>query len=634
MKKQNKKRENLFKSLFFGSDEELEGEGLITEDKKESIKKGKDSLKKQKSESNNKKALENDETAFLPDLSAYEEDFESRHILSEDKKNQINNSKNINDTFNHVEDVVEESVDIEDTSSKLYDKDELFNEDNEKFEQRKVIKTKKAAKNQNKKSNYSLNEKESENEKETNNKHFVKNLFSDSSDSDGEESSSILNKLLIPILTFLAVISILFATFSSVSNKKRVITNFESAIQSEKIADMEKLLVKSGEDSKIEDGEILAFKSLLNKDQIYRSNVVGALKEDSNKLTIDKSYKSTRPYRLENVGKQFIFFDKYRVVVDPVNILFTNFDGYKIGDKQLSANLKLLPGIYSFEGNGKKGTLSLSSLSPLYKDGTLSLDFNSVEFDNSTDVSETSSNTNKPDKPTAESTDTEGIEYIITSSDTSSIVYIDGQSSGLTIDDFNKIERKNIKADTKIKIGKEIDGKVYFSQEVLVGDNKEQNLEIVKDDQNNKPEMDQVMGLINKMLVEDEAARNSMSMDGFTTIIEPEISTTRGIINNGIESGLHYFRQYKYVKYDGDTFKVSANEDGTKTARIVGVLSYIASEYPEGGSVEDGYEPQVFEQVTGFNLTYLPEDGKWYVNSWGFAEDQINYNNLLEKVFN
>lgn len=106
---------------------------------------------------------------------------------------------------------------------------------------------------------------------------------------------------------------------------------------------MEKLLVKSGEDSKIEDGEILAFKSLLNKDQIYRSNVVGALKEDSNKLTIDKSYKSTRPYRLENVGKQFIFFDKYRVVVDPVNILFTNFDGYKIGDKQLSANLKLLP---------------------------------------------------------------------------------------------------------------------------------------------------------------------------------------------------------------------------------------------------------------------------------------------------
>lgn len=138
----------------------------------------------------------------MPDLSAYEEDFESRHILSEDKKNQINNSKNINDTFNHVEDVVEESVDIEDTSSKLYDKDELFNEDNEKFEQRKVIKTKKAAKNQNKKSNYSLNEKESENEKETNNKHFVKNLFSDSSDSDGEESSSILNKLLIPILTF------------------------------------------------------------------------------------------------------------------------------------------------------------------------------------------------------------------------------------------------------------------------------------------------------------------------------------------------------------------------------------------------------------------------------------------------
>lgn len=131
--------------------------------------------------------------------------------------------------------------------------------------------------------------------------------------------------------------------------------------------------------------------------------------------------------------------------------MFTNFDGYKIGDKQLSANLKLLPGIYSFEGNGKKGTLSLSSLSPLYKDGTLSLDFNSVEFDNSTDVSETSSNTNKPDKPTAESTDTEGIEYIITSSDTSSIVYIDGQSSGLTIDDFNKIERKTSKQILKSK---------------------------------------------------------------------------------------------------------------------------------------------------------------------------------------
>ncbi|MDO5690552.1 MAG: zinc-ribbon domain-containing protein [Tissierellia bacterium] len=440
-------------------------------------------------------------------------------------------------------------------------------------------------------------------------------------------------KYLIPVLVVIAIFSVLYATMSGLTDKKRVIAKFEESIQSDNYGAVASMVQSSADGVAIDANTVTPFVNLLNTDQIYRSSLIGAIKEDSSKQSIDPNYVSTRPYRLENVGKKYLFFDDYRIVVDPLDLNLdfeagraVNLSGQEVTEPV--TGLKLLPGLYEASYVDAPDTVFPINLSPTNEqlmDGALTVSLSGLEGvaaaeEPKPDDAETEPNTEPQTEPKPD-----GLagtqELHIDTAQPEALVYINGESTGVSVAEYNEIPQKSIKAGDRIKIGFQYPWGIGFSSETVYDGEALLSFTV---DLNNNETMEVIMGRIEQMLKEDGEARAAMSTAGFTTIMEPEISATKEIIDNGVANGMRYYRIYETLNYDPNSFDISPNGEGGYTAYLGGYLTYRATEYPEGGSLETAPTPAEMGQIVGFHLTYMPDQSNWFIHMWGTTERYID----------
>ncbi|MDO5717888.1 MAG: zinc ribbon domain-containing protein [Tissierellia bacterium] len=555
-------------------------------------------------------------TILLPNLDEYENSskLEDRAVLSEEKKRLIRESKQKADGINHDFGSQDQSDDQELTDTQ---KIRLQAEEEKKFVERRIRTSsrKKVNKEETKKDIKKVTKKENTKDK-SNKKEFKFSNF------------------IIPILVILAALSVLFATLSGITDKKRVIAKFEQSITSEDDELAAKILRTTGDEIVVDSQDIHPFMELMRNDQIYRSSLLGAVKEDSSKLSIDDEYKSSRPYRLESVGNKFIFFKDYKIIVDPLllNIIDNDRTIYLNSEKFESGveNLKLIPGIYniSTDESEENYQINLSPTNESLVDGALTVSLSDLlPVEIAEDKAEEETVEEKPEEEIEPEKNLEGdTEFHIDSAHKDAIVFINGESTGLTLEKYNDIALKSIKNGDKIKLGLNYPWGMSFSNEIEYAGEQVISLFIEPD---NASTMEYIMGKVEKMLKEDGAARRNMTMDGFTTIIEPEVSATKEIIDNGKQNGMVYYRVYDQIKYDPESFEVITGENGSYTAYIGGELIFRAYEYPEGSSLDEGFEPYGIDEIMGFHLTFMPDKNDWFVNSWGYTERYINLENPI-----
>ena len=546
-----------------------------------------------------------DHTVLLPSLDDYEQGsrFEDRVVLSEEKKRLIKESKEKADNINH------EIGEPTSTEEELTSTQKIKLADSERQIENRKVRTVKTS-DEDKKSK---------------------------SDTDKKEKTPLkLSNFILPALIVIAVCSVLYATASGLTDKKRVISRFEDAVANENIQNLQKVVVSSDEELPITEEKLEPFVKLMKSDQIYRSSLIGAIKEDSSKLSIDENYKSERNYRLESIGSKYMFFKDYKVILDPLLLSIAAPDGsnYTLAGEEHTGNIdniKLFPGIYSLlnNTNNENYEINVSPTNDNMQMGHLNINLASL----TPAVAETTPEQPAETAPQEETAPTDTnkwageTEFHIDTTQKDAKVFINNEDTGLTVAEYNEIPLKSVVDGDKIKLAIDYPWGTGYSEEVTLSGEALLSLYV---DMDNEATMNHIISRIEKMLKEDGMARRNMSMDGFTTIIEPELSTTQGILQTGIDNGMTYYRVYDNFYYDPSSFSVETGENGTYTAYIGGRLNFHATEFPKGSSIEDGYEPYEMSQITGFHLTFDPDKNDWFINMWGETERYINLENLID----
>lgn len=564
-------------------------------------------------------------TVLLPNLDEYlnQNPLENRQVLSSEKKQLIKESLEKADPINHeIQEINHEaSQDPLSYTQEIPTLDPYLAVD-----ERRVIESSHGAREESEKAreeNHQIDPEIAEEPRKERNKK--------KSSKRGEKKKLNLSKILIPALTILSLFSIAMVIGSSLTNKNRVIASFEEAVKAGNQATVGNILEASDKDVLSGEKEVGPFIDLMQKDELYSSAFISAIKEDSSKLSADKAYKSTRSYRLEKMGKKFIFFDNYKVVVDP-NVLDVKAQAdeeYTINETAYkgSSKINLLPGIYKIAKAGSEDReVKLSISNKDLANNSLSLDLSSASANTGENVAKAQEEA--PAKnPEAEKLQG-NIEFYIDSSQTKALVYINGQNTSMTVEEYNAIPMKSIKQGDKLKIGQKYPWGMCFSKE------HEYNGEPVLSffvDMKNEESREAVMNRVVQALKDDGAARRNMSLDLFTALVEPETSASKQIIQDGIDQGLVYNRYYDSISFDPASFELYVDENNQYNAFICGEISYRNAEFYQGENPDD-YPLNETKSVQGFHLVYVEDQANWFINTWGFTDKWTYINDPITKT--
>lgn len=463
---------------------------------------------------------------------------------------------------------------------------------------------------------------------------------------NSKANSSIL-KLLVPILALALVILVILIFLSTKTSKANVIKSFEQAVAENNVGAVRSYTV-GPENTSLSDTAAKALIDLMANDSLFKSALIGAIKEDANKLAKDEDYKSTRPYRLENVGSKYLIFDDYRVVLDPVKTDIESSEDlkYNFASQDLQGpkeGLEPTPGYYNLlvPSIGYDKLVKISTTSIAYSSSGLVLDLTRPESiealdNNSADqgsqtteaedlTGDTDSNEASEKTPPFK---VEGDTILYLNANSQAKVFINGKDTGLKVEEFNDLEGVNIKEGDILQIEEEFPWGLGLSEEISYQGQEAIDLYVNPDNEATRKLIIDTIGL---MLREDEKVRIAMSTDAYTTVIDPELGLANEMVANQRANNIIQYRDYVTFNVDESSFEVYANPDGSYSAYVGGILDYKSSEVaPENlGSVS----PVDESQIRAFHLTYLPGE-KWYVNLWGFTERYINTENLIPVEIN
>lgn len=466
----------------------------------------------------------------------------------------------------------------------------------------------------------------------------------------GQEKSPKANgpilKILVPILALALVILIILIFLSTKTSKANVIKSFEQAVAENDIGAVSAYTL-GPENTALSDAAAKALIDLMDNDSLFKSALIGAIKEDANKLAKDENYKSTRAYRLEDVGSKYLIFDDYKVVLDPVE---TDIDAsedlkYKFADQDLVGpreGLEPTPGYYQLlvPSLGYDKLVKISPTSADYSSDKLILDLSQPESIEAIDKdSDQESQTTEGEDLTEDTGSDEitektppykvkGDTVLYLNADSQAKVFVNGKDTGVKVEEFNALEGVNIKEGDRLQVEEDLPWGKGLSEEVIYQGQEAMDLYVNLDNEATRKLIIDTIGL---MLREDEKVRIAMSTDAYTTVIEPELGLANEMVANERANNIIQYRDYETFNIDESSFEIYANSDGSYSAYVGGILDYKSSEVaPENlGSVR----PVDESQIRAFHLTYLPGE-KWYVNLWGFTERYINTENLIPVEIN
>lgn len=580
----------------------------------------KEKVKNNKSTREEEKIIREDFTSELPDLSKIEDPIEARKKLSDKKKKLLEES--IEKAGNNENFVIGDPSESDLMQTQKIDLSEIQKIETE-------IRKVRVKEENNKKQEEKLEEKshtEIKKQKAKKKEKQKQKVSKVKEDKKAKEESFKIGNYIIPILLCLALVFASGAFLTAKTNKNAVVKNLENAVANEDYTKTSSIILRSDK-SPIEENDIKSFIRLMNENDVYKSSLMGAIKEDAIKLTRDSSYQSNRVYRLEKVGRKYLFFSDYRVVLDPVKTSLVNGDDltYTFANNEFTSSsdeLVLLPGIYKLSQGENTFDVNVSNTNPNFDTGLLMIDISDLDF--SVEEKEDTEEVTEVDESETEKFDLAGDVSLFLESPDKAIVYINGEDTGLSVEEFNLLDGVNIKQGDKIQVKEKLPWGDSFSDEHIYDGESSIYLEA---NLNSKDNMQVVMDKVIQLLKEDEEARQTMSMDPFTSLMEPELSSAKSLIDSEINSDIVYYRNYKSMDFDPESFDIYSNGDGSYTAYIGGMITYETTEVsPDDLSTVEGEE---ISEIRGFHLSYL-EDKDWFVNLWGYTERYIDTDNLIE----
>lgn len=561
-------------------------------------------------------------TSELPLISEEEDSMGSRRVLSEEKKRIFEESRE--KALNNENFVINEPSSEED----LMQTQKINLADLQKIETEiRKVRTKESEQNQAKASEKSLNKKDLDAKLRPGNKNqgLKKKAKTKKVEKEVRPKERRPKSPILPMVSALAVFMVVLGFFvTSKTGKAAVVDKFEKAYYEQEALALEDLVYRS-DGQGINDDEAQGLMKLMEADPIFRSSIMGAIKEDSIKMAKDGSYRSTRPYRLDEVGKKFVFFKDYKVVLDPIKISLSggaetaySFAGSE--HKGPVEDMVICPGLYDLAIGDKVYPINVSNTNEAYVDGRVNIDL-------ANPVAMVGAPSEEP-KQAEESEETEkakvkGDVKLTLNSPLDAEVFINGQSTGMTVEKFNGMEGVALKEGDKIQVKETFPWGPAMSEEYLYAGEEAIYLEArYASSETRQVIIDRVV----QVLREDEEARKTMSMDPYTTIIEPELTDAKILIDSEINGNVIFYRDYKTMAFDPASLEVYANGDGSFTGYIGGVLSFDSAEASPDNM--DNMDLVQTEDIRGFHLTYLPDQG-WMVNMWGFTERYIDTSNLI-----
>lgn len=553
------------------------------------------------------------QTTLLPNINDYlnSNSLKDRAILSEEKKRLIEESKLMGDSLNHeIPEPPSEGLgqDLSETQE-IRLGDEL-----RQAGERKVIKK------SNKKTQPSKGIGEEKVIKEENQEKKKKIKSKTTSDNKDEFS-----KKLIAFLSVVALILATLAFLSSRADQDAVISRFEKALADGNKERLANIVISDG--AATEPDNMDPFIRLMNQDSIYYSGLVSALKEDASMLTLSSDYKSGRPYRLESVGSKYIFFEDYRVALDPYQLSISAEldETYVFENEEITGPLEgksLIPGYYLITQENQGLEINLSPSNPEVVGQAITVSLSGMAPVEEVIEEETEVNSEQTEVTETEEV-TESIlgdvSLKIESSQENAIVHINRESTDMSVADFNALAGVNIKEGDEISIGFLFPWGQGLSEIVQYSGQSSIALEVpLANPQTRQTIMEKVV----LMLTEDGRARRSSDSSVYTSVIEPELSYVNNLIAEQEAAGQVNHRVYKEVNFDPDSFEIYPSDADTYRAFIGGRVTYDEGFFGQGQEISEA-NLGANEDLYGFHLTYLPEEGNWFIHTWGWTDRYI-----------
>lgn len=438
-----------------------------------------------------------------------------------------------------------------------------------------------------------------------------------------------------PALVAIIVLILALSLGAYGSSKTSFVKDLEGAIINKNVEKIQKLTVGQN-GRKLDQEEAQALMDLIEDDRLFRSAILSAINEDAQGLGKGDT-NPNRIYKLAKVGRKYVVFANYRLVLDYIDVGFKNqakdIKPILGGTEFVNSGdtVKMTPGLYDLviEKENFEDKVRISNTVRGYENRTLVLDLANLSGIN------VASDKAIEDEPIVEETeeteklDLKGQVKLRLEGDERAKVYINGKDTGYSLGEFNGLDGVDLKEGDLIKLEKDLPWGLGFSEEVAYQGQESIYLSV---DLVNEETKNILVDTCIEVLKEDAQARMDMSMDAYTRIIEPEISEAKQVIDSEIANNTIYYRDYRTLWVDPSSIEVIENGDGTYGAYVGGILEYglgeVAPEYL------GDFEPMTSIETRGFHLTF--KDGAWYVNLWGYTDRHVNQNTdeLIEMKIN
>ena len=472
--------------------------------------------------------------------------------------------------------------------------------------------------------------------KEENNKKSKPKLAKGRASRKGPGKKSKLNvKKFGPALIVLLILILALSLGAYGSSKGRFVKDLEGAIINKNVEKIQKLTI--GQDGRgLYKEEAQALMDLIEDDRLFRSAILSAINEDAQGIGKEDT-NPNRIYKLAKVGRKYLIYPNYKLVLDYIDVGFKNQAGdikpILGGTEFVNSGdiVKMTPGLYDLviEEKNFEDKVRISNTVKGYENRDLVLDLANLGAINTASEEAIEDEAIAKESEETEKLDLKGQVNLKLEGDKDSRVYINGKDTGYSLGELNALEGIDIKEGDLVKLEKDLPWGPGFSEEQAYQGQESINLSVeLLNEETRKILTDTCI----EVLKEDAKAREEMSMDAYTRIMEPEISEAKKVIDSEVANNTIYYRDYRTFWLDPSSIEVIENADGTYDAYVGGILEYglgeVAPEY-----LRD-FEPMTSIETRGFHLTF--KDGAWYVNLWGYTDRYVNQNTdeLIEMKIN
>lgn len=431
---------------------------------------------------------------------------------------------------------------------------------------------------------------------------------------------------IISLVSVAVVLLVSYLVLKNLTDPVKMLERFEAAIEEKDEDTLMDLLSSGSSKVKLEEKHVKGLIDYLNEEERVFDDIMTSLENQLRTLERgDKVHSYLYHLKLEKDGKKFLLFDNYKIVLQPVDIIFSSnhanvdfyLDGKKVGtSKEAYEDFEygpVLPGIYKVKSElkGKFASAVNETEVNLFEEANLTGEA-WVNLDLEVDSLDIYTNYDDVE------------------------IFINGESAGKSDGRHFYLDVINIDGSNTVYAEKEFPWGVVRSEEVPIDDD---YIELTINPISAELEKE-LADLVKEFYLERNEAYKSLDASKLTTVSDYALEE----ITDNVE--FYTGMEWKYfgdgvleVTVDLDTFELYPDE-GTYWAYVVARV-VMNGDFASSNSSEETIADIVGENETDdyeIELKYDLEQGRWFVademSSWfsTFYGDRVEHYTLVEQT--